>query len=370
MENQKAKDLIQKYIDGTATQKERDILNAWYIQRSNSTIDEMPEPNYAYWNKKIGDQLPRAAKTTPIWSRYSAAAAIILIAWASLLFLKQYHQKTNQIISAVTADITPGKNSATLTLANGKKIILSDVTSGALAEEAGVSISKTKEGQLVYEIEDSNSQTNQMNTLTTANGETYQVRLPDGSLVWLNAASSLTYPTSLNKGDVRRVELKGEGYFEIAKDKKHPFVVKTAEQEVKVLGTHFNINAYHDERKTVTTLLEGSVKVSSSKEQKTLFPNQQSSITEDGFFIKTVETDDVIAWKNGLFLFNDEPLGSIMRKLSRWYDVEVIYHDVDQDKLFFGGVSRYDNVSKVLKKLELTGGVHFKIDGRRVIVNK
>jgi len=370
MDNQKGQELIQKYLDGTATAEEKMLLNSWYNERSRTMTDEMPELDYEYWSAKISNQLPGGHKTISGWFKYSIAAAILIIAGAGFVFFKQYDKKINGITIAQSSHIRPGKKTATLTLANGKKITLSDAKNGELAEEAGISISKTKDGELVYEIEDSRSQANQMNTLTTAKGETYQVRLPDGSMVWLNAASSLIYPTSLNKGNIRKVELKGEGYFEIAKDKKRPFIVKTAQQEVTVLGTHFNISAYAEEKKTLTTLVEGSVKVSSTKDYKVLVPNQQSSTTGSDFSVETVEADEVIAWKNGLFIFNDESLESIMREISRWYDVEVVFDDVNKDKLLFGGVSRHDDILKVLKKIELTGGIHFKIEGRRIIIEK
>lgn len=370
MENKKAKELIEKYNNGTATEQERALLNSWYNDRSNTMDNELPEPDYDHWNRKIASQLPGESKKTFSWIKYSAAAAILIITGAGLFFYKQSGHKPNEVTASATTSITPGKRSATLTLANGKKIRLSEANNGSLAEEMGVSISKTKDGELVYEVEDSNVQSNQTNTLSTAKGETYQVRLPDGSLVWLNAESSLIYPASFNKNSVRRIELTGEGYFEIAKDKKRPFVVKTSLQEVTVLGTHFNIHAYPEEKANFTTLLEGSVKVADGKDQKILVPDQQSATTGNGLSIRAVEADDVIAWKNGLFIFNDESLESVMREISRWYDIEVVYRNVDRNKLFFGGISRYDSISKILKKLELTGGVHFKIEGRRIIVSK
>ncbi|PTS97168.1 anti-sigma factor [Pedobacter sp. HMWF019] len=370
MKENKSKDLIEKYLNGTATEQEKAILNSWYSNRSRAMADEMPEPDYELWDRKISSQLPKPGKTISGWFKYSVAAAVMILVGTGIFFYKQYDKKRDQNVITAAMDIAPGKKSATLTLANGKKIRLSDVNNGSLAKEAGVTISKTKEGELVYEIEDTDIESNPLNTLTTAKGETYKIRLPDGSLVWLNAASSLIYPASLNKNGVRRVELKGEGYFEIAKDKKHPFVVKTSQQEVTVLGTHFNISAYPEEAVTLTTLLEGSVKVANSKDQKILVPNQQSATSGNSFSVKTVETDDVIAWKNGLFVFNDESLENIMREVCRWYDIEVIYRNADKNKLFFGGISRYDHLSGILKKLELTEGVHFKLEGRRIIVSK
>jgi transmembrane sensor len=299
-----------------------------------------------------------------------AAAAVAMMVLGVGLFYSGFNPKPLTQELAYQNDIAPGKQGATLTLASGKKIRLTDVANGELAKEAGVVITKSANGQLIYEIKGSDTQSNKINTLSTAKGETYQLRLPDGSLVWLNAASSLTYAANLNERGKRRVRLEGEGYFEIAKDKAHPFVVESKGQQVEVLGTHFNVNAYDNEPAVTTTLTEGSVKVDSRGLTKTLSPGQQATVSSDNIMVKSVRVENVLAWKEGAFLFEEESLASIMRKISRWYDVDVVYKNVDQNELYGGGVSRYDKVSKVLENLELTGGLRFKIEGRTVIVMK
>lgn len=189
--------------------------------------------------------------------------------------------------------------------------------------------------------------------------------------MFLNAQSSLKYPTSFANTAKREVALSGEGYFEVAKDKLHPFIVATDKQRVEVLGTHFNISSYPDEENIRTTLLEGSVKVVSGSSKSLLVPNQQASMGKDGLKVREVNVDEVVSWKNGMFAFSDLPLEEIMKKIARWYNVEVVYEQgVNKAEAYGGSVSRYDNVSRVLSKLELTGSVHFKVEGRRIIVTK
>ncbi|MGY0036944.1 FecR family protein [Pedobacter sp. NJ-S-72] len=211
--------------------------------------------------------------------------------------------------------------------------------------------------------------------METPKGGQYQLVLPDGTKVWLNAASSLRYPVAF-QGNERKVELTGEAYFEVAKDKTRPFEVYSNNQVVQVLGTHFNINAYSNEPFVSTTLLEGSVKVTNSltNAQKIIRPGQQSLISKDGqagIEVKNMDLDEAVAWKNGYFMFNEEELESILKKVSRWYNVDVQYEQEElKHQLFSGTLSKYSNVSQVLKKLEMLQSIHFKIEGRKIIVTK
>jgi transmembrane sensor len=313
----------------------------------------------------------RAPLIRKLWSRIAVAASIVLVA-GTVLYL--YHVNSRQDVTAGTSAgnlIVPGKHSATLTLANGKKIILSDAVNGTLTREAGININKTADGRLVYEIKNrAEGDENKINTLSTAKGETYQVRLPDGSMVTLNAASSLSYATSLNKNGERRVELKGEGYFEVAKDKKHPFIVKTPTQEISVLGTHFNVNAYADEEVVKTTLLEGSVRIRTAGEQRMLIPGEQAIVRGDKVSISKADIESAVAWKNGEFVFTGQPITEIMRVLSRWYNVEVEFNGPVTKEQFEGSALKEKNITDVLELLELTGAVHFKIEGRKIIVSR
>lgn len=306
-----------------------------------------------------------------LWPRMAVAASIALaIIIGGYLYLN--HKPSKQDTIAYANDVTPGKNAATLILASGKKIVLSDAKNGQLAEEAGVLITKDANGQLSYEIKDQNlTETNRINTLTTAKGETYQVKLPDGTTIWLNAASTLKYPASFARLRHRSVELIGEAYFEVAKDKLHPFVVNSKDQQVEVLGTHFNINSYANEPAIKTTLLEGSVKVSLPKgKHRILEPNQQASFAGAEITVADIDPELAMAWKDNNFIFDNADIGFIMRMVERWYNVRIIYDGPIPEDKFNGAVSRFKNVSYVLRIMERTGKVHFKIDGRNILVSK
>lgn len=304
-----------------------------------------------------------------LWSRIAVAASVILIAGLGGLFFFQ-NQQSEHPIARYSNDVAPGIQSATLTLANGKQIKLTTASQGKLANESGVSISKSSDGHLVYEIQDpATARENAFNTLRTAKGETFQVKLPDGTLIWLNAASSLKYPVSFAKLKSRRVELSGEAYFEVAKDKRLPFVVESGGQQVQVLGTHFNVNAYADEPGTSTTLLEGSIKILAAGATVVVKPGQQADFKDGRINIAEVNPDMAVDWKNGKFRFKNEPLASILRKISRWYDVEIDDQlDPKNMPTFTGSVSRLDHVSAVLKMLEETSDVKFQVEGKTIKV--
>ncbi|SMC44313.1 FecR family protein [Pedobacter africanus] len=261
-------------------------------------------------------------------------------------------------------DIAPGGNKATLTLANGKTITLSDAKSGVVIDAGKLSYNDGSplNDDLTGDVKD------ELMEINTPKGGQYELTLPDGSKIWLNAASTLKFPKTFSGQPGRTVELSGEAYFEVAKDKLHPFRVKSAGQEVEVLGTHFNVNAYRDEAHIKTTLLEGKVKVNDAA---ILSPNEEAVVAGGKIKINQVNAQEAVAWKNGEFMFNDEQLGIIMRKIARWYDLEIRYQDENmQTQLFGGTITKFGNVSDVLRMLELTGGVHFKIEGRRIIVNR
>ncbi len=304
-----------------------------------------------------------------LWKRIALTAAIVLIAFVTSLYF--YNRQEKQVQPAYAADHAPGVNGATLTLAGGKQIDLNKANDGALAAEAGVTITKTADGQLVYSVNNSSAQAGSMNTLSTTLGQTYMVILPDQTKVWLNAASQLRYPASFNGLAKREVDLTGEAYFEVSKTN-IPFIVKTATQEIEVLGTHFNVNSYSTEEPVRTTLLEGSVKVTAkaaSKETVTLKPGQEASLLASRLRVKDVEATYAVAWKNGYFMFNSESLEEIMERLSRWYQVKVIFEDEQlKRQTFFGTVSRFENISKVLRMLEKTKEVAFEIEENQVKV--
>lgn len=316
----------------------------------------------------------KTSKLKPI-IRWAAASIVILLGVGFAYFYNSRTSATN-IDKPYASDANPGGNKAILVLADGRKISLTDVGKGDVAKEAGLSITKTADGQLVYNVINQeagkNSQKNIFNTIETPKGGMWEIRLPDGSAVWLNAASSLTYPIAFSEGGKRVVELKGEAYFEVVKDKLHPFIVKTAKQEVEVLGTSFNINSYTDEVVVKTTLLEGSVRITpNGLSASDLKPDEQAVLTNNAIAVNKVDANEAIDWKNGYFMFNNERQESIMRKIARWYNIKVEYADPEAKNVtYYGSISRFENVSKVLRKFEQTGEVRFEVEKNKITVFK
>jgi len=363
--------IMERVSNSTASDDEIARFNSWCdsFKGHESEITNLEEIQ-ARILTRIQGNIVRKPWVIPLYVKRIAVAAIAVMVIGTGIFVRSRHQIQKQDINYAN-DVAPGKHGATLTLADGKKIYLTDLAAGHLANESGVNISKNADGEIVYTVTaDINSTAHAINTLQTTRGEQTQLRLPDGSTVYLNAASSLKYPASFMHQEERRVTLSGEGYFEIAKDKAHPFIVESSGQEVKVLGTHFNINAYSNNPDSKTTLLEGSVKITTSKQSKNLTPGTEASNDGKDIVVRQVDTELAVAWKNNLFLFENEELGSIMRQVERWYNVEVIYSDSIAHERFGGGVSRFDSVAKLLKSLEATGKVHFKIEGRKIYVSK
>ncbi|MDR6784397.1 FecR family protein [Pedobacter africanus] len=308
-------------------------------------------------------------------SRLWLKVAAVLVLCAGVVFFTTQTKK-----GELLADVAPGGNKAILTLADGSKILLDSAVNGEVIKQSGVVVTKAADGQLVYTIQergaDGDHKKNLTNTVSTPRGGQYQVNLPDGTRVWLNAASELKFPLSFAGLKERRVSLTGEAYFEVKKDAAKPFIVASDRQVVQVLGTHFNVNSYKEDTNTKTTLLEGAVKVQSLKggspDEAMLKPGQQARIgnASSAISVATVDPLAEIAWKKGQFFFENEPIENIMKEVSRWYDVDIVYKDDFAGKTVWGSVTRYGNVSKVLSILELTGGIHFKIEGRRIIVHK
>jgi transmembrane sensor len=392
MQKEQIEELVRKYFNNTATPKELDQLSAWYRTTSSEEVEwfamvaNEEEILKAAMLKNIQNEIGGQANrsTRKLWPRIAAAAAILLVVGAALFFYTQRHLEGSAATRDLLAnDIKPGGNKAYLVLSNGKRVSLTDASNGELAKEAGVEITKTANGQVIYAAKDPSlpaaslpggargsegiKYSNALNTIETPRGGQYQVRLPDGSKVWLNAASKLIYPVSFNGRGQRVVELSGEAYFEIFKNKLQPFVVKSKNQEVTVLGTHFNVNSYADEPDTKTTLLEGSVRINGT----ILKPNEQAILAGGKLSVKEVVAVSFTDWKDGQFYFRNEALPSVMRKLARWYNVDIRFQgEIDQTTTFSGVVSKYDHISKVLTLMEKSEGLHFKIEGRTVTVLK
>ncbi|MET1056928.1 MAG: FecR domain-containing protein [Pedobacter sp.] len=362
--------IMERISDLTATDAEIAQFNAWC---DGFKAQEIQVENFDAVSERVLLQVHRRINKKPnvflpLYMKLGAAVAVAVFIF-SVWFFSSRVKSIEEIRYA--ADIAPGRTGATLTLGSGKKVNIGLATAGDLAMESGVKISKNASGDIIYTIMPDNKVTaDAVNTLETSRGQQTQVQLPDGSRIFLNAASSLTYPASFANKKERRISLSGEGYFEIAKDKAHPFIVDTRGQELKVLGTHFNINAYSTEAVSKTTLLEGSIVVSTATSQQILTPGTELINNGSSLQVKQVDTELAIAWKNNLFLFDNEELGTIMRQVERWYDVEVIFVDGISKERFGGGVSRFDSVSKLLKSLQATGKVQFQIKGRKIYVTK
>lgn len=376
MANLNAEDLLEKYIANKVTQEERLLVENWFLREESPGLpsaEQILNDHFTIKNEILKHIGGRSEKKVNLWPGIAAAAAIILVIGATLFFYNRdaksiRHPYKGRDLAGAGNNIRPGKNIAVLTLAHGKTIQLSDAKTGIVIKNTNLTYN---DGTAISELDQANGQ---VQTITTPRGGTYQITLSDGTKVWLNSASSLTYSGVLNEYGQRKVDLKGEAYFEVARDKKHPFLVKSAGQEVEVLGTHFNISSYADEQQTTTTLLEGKVHVialqlrNGLKAQVNLAPGQQSILTSAGLNKQNINTEEAIAWKDGYFLFENENLESIMRKIARWYDVEVEYRGKMTDKLFGGMVSRSKNITQVLKIIQKTGNVKIKIEGRRVII--
>jgi len=323
---------------------------------------------------RLTEQIEPPVKTRSLFSRWIPAAAVLLGAIGIGLFFLHPKSQQQAIVAINKApyknDLPPGGNKAILTLANGKQLALNDIRNGAITKQGPATVSKTRNGQIVYAAPASAVTENAIiyNTVSTPRGGQYQVTLPDGTNVWLNAASSLKFPTTFT-GNERDVELTGEAYFEVAKNKEKPFKVSVNKVVVEVLGTHFNIMGYDNEPSIKTTLLEGSVKVKSDNAHALLVPGQQALASRDNDHIKVQKADieEAMAWKNGYFIFHKEDIQDIMKKVVRWYDVDVVYQGNVKES-FGGSVSRFSNLSDLLTNLESTGTIHFKLEGRRLTV--
>lgn len=319
-------------------------------------------------NKKVG-----AVRHIVTMNRWWAAAAILLVlASISYVLVNNKEQKASPVLAAqaVKQDILPGGNRATLTLADGSSIVLDSAQNGSLAKQGNSQVVKLKDGKLAYQKENNAPATIQYNTISTPRGGQYQVALSDGSQVWLNAASSITFPTSFS-GNTREVKITGEAYFEIAHNAKMPFRVTVNDMEVQVLGTHFNMNAYEDDGIVYTTLFKGSVRVVKGNESVIISPGEQAQVkfpSDKIAILKDVDLEPVTAWKNGKFIFQGEGIQSIMKQLGRWYDVYPDYQQQVTDEKFVGVISRNVNLSQILAMLERTGVVKFSIVGKNVII--
>jgi ferric-dicitrate binding protein FerR (iron transport regulator) len=383
-------DLLEKYLNnGLLPEEEQEFVNLLRQKRYRDWLsldvlarleDEHPElktlPDDA--SQKMlqaifshGEEVTPRIPSRRRWMPYAAAAILLLAVGLYFYPTRQKQEAPVVTTTPVQQDVDPGGNKAILTLADGRKIVLDSAANGQLVNQDNAEVTKTKDGELTY----NSSAAVSYNILNTPRGGQYMLTLPDGTKVWLNAASTIKFPTAFINKD-RQVELSGEAYFEVAHNAKQPFYVNLKGMSVLVLGTHFNVNAYEDENAVKTTLLEGSVRIVNRETSNVngllpvLKPSQQAVFTHDSrLTIHDVpDAEEAIAWKNGLFIFSNENITSIMRKLARWYDIDVEYKGDVSGKSLWGTMSRFEKVSEVLKMLELTNVVNFSMEGRKIIV--
>lgn len=390
------KEILERYLKNNCTPAEANTFfaflkenesNRLLIRQLKEEFEHLPVPYGTtgdYSSRvlsnllhKINEEVPVVQMSKRMWPKIAAAAAVIAVLLSGYLFFtKRAADKEIARIETIQQkfknDVTPGGDKAILVLGNGQTIVLDSAANGTLTNQGNTKIFKLNSGQLSYAQGNAAKNTEVLfNSIVTPRGGQYQVILPDGSSVWLNASSSLRFPTAF-AGKERRVEITGEAYFEVAKNTKMPFIVKINNgTEVEVLGTHFNIMAYQDEITMKATLLEGAINMRNGSDIQKLKPGQQAQLTQNKLqLVNDVDLDQAIAWKNGLFDFNDDVVPDIMRQLSRWYDIDVAYEGKIPEGHYVGSVRRKSNISEVLKMLEVAGGIHFEIQGKKIIVKK
>lgn len=377
--------LIDRYLEGTITLPELDRLEQWLHANGNNrqVFERMNDEQYrlAALQKMeqsrpldgLNEALSKLHEQKPVKRRniyrYLAAAAIALLISGGLFYFLGMKtdsvEKPSMTRGKIIQDVAPGGSKAILVLANGNTMFLNDNIDSAFTQNT-VRVHQ-QNGLLSYQSGEAKMEAVQYNTLITPKGGEYRLTLADGTRVWLNAKSALKYPTAFI-GKEREVQLTGEAYFEVEHNDKQPFVVRVNGTEIRDVGTAFNVMAYEDEEGITTTVTEGSVRIRSGDETALLVKEQQAQVNKSGgITVAKASIGEAIAWKNGNFQFNDETIEPIMREVARWYDVAVIYKGkVTQH--FVGKISRNVPVSRLLQLLELTGNVHFKIDGRTIIV--
>ncbi|GAA4798204.1 DUF4974 domain-containing protein [Olivibacter ginsenosidimutans] len=367
-------ELAEKWLNGTITPEEEVVFANWYNQNQDNTV--WVESDYAanevVLRERIRKRLQARNKSVRIgqekWKPYAyplAASIVLLLAVAVYFGTSHYFEKGE------TTDILPGGNHAVLTLGNGKKISLDEVKNQHLITASGINLTNTDEGTLVYTSTAlaAPDQSTEKNQIATPNGGKYRILLSDGSTVWLNASSSISFPVVFSD-TAREVELEGEAYFEIQADKHRPFRVVTAKHTVNVLGTSFNICAYPDDAATKTTLINGAVQVATAQTHTLLQPGQQAAsfLADARLQVSEVDVEAAMAWKMGFFTFDNESLAEVMKKVSRWYDVEVVNQSKSNDFRFGGTFSCNKKLSELLRHLEEISNYHFTLKERRIIV--
>ena len=375
-------EILTKYNKGLASREEIQFLEAYYelFDAEEDVLNNMSAQGKTQIKHQISTNISAQIATQPAkkvslftskW--WSVAAVLLVLTTVGVIYFNQEKAVVSVAKIKEEQPIKPGTNQAILTLADGSTIGLNDSSDGIVVVQNGLKVTKDAQGQISYDAED--HLVPSINTVATPRGGQYQLALPDGTKVWLNAASSIKFPTRFS-GVNRSVEVTGEVYFEVARNEKMPFLVNTHRQQIEVLGTHFNVNTYEDELEEKTTLLEGKVKVArlnSGKieisSSKTLKPGQSAALGINATRINVEEADmeAAVSWKNGYFKFDKADIHTVMRQIARWYDVDVQYVGDKNEDLFVGKIKRTENIAGVLRILELSK-IKTSIKGRTIII--
>ncbi|MFA6084679.1 FecR family protein [Mucilaginibacter sp.] len=381
MPDQKRKEfqrLVDKYLNGTATPEEQEALDRYYL-----LFRDEPEDTGLLTKKQmlaleermengLFNRIQKSAGVKRLWPRIAAAASIVLFLSFGGYYLLHKQKPQQQTAQINKQDLQPGSDKAILTTSNGQKIDLTAARKGKITVQGNTTVNKTGDGHIVYEQAQQSSGSAEplaYNTMTTPRGGQHPLTLSDGTKVWLDAASSITFPVVFGGND-RSVKITGQVYFEVAHNPAKPFRVSANGQTVEVLGTHFNINAYTDEPEMKTTLLEGSVKIIKDGKTAVLIPGQQALVSfgpAKNIVVKEADTEEAIAWHKGLFQFHDTNIQTVMRQLSRWYDVDISYEGKIHDRQFSGKM--YRNVTALtIADILSYKKIHFRIEGKKIIV--
>jgi transmembrane sensor len=383
-DEQRLKYLLRLCANDNATKEEIKEMVALLREHDEGELESVDWERV--WHKVHETTIGTARVRRMKWMRVAAAAVIVVIGTGAYFFNQPEKQQPNQKIASteshkVQQDVLPGGNKAILTLANGEQIILDSAANGVLAQQGNANVVKLANGQLAYKGTGAKADEIIYNTLGTPRGGQYRLVLPDGSKVWLNAISSIRYPTAF-AGKERIVEITGEAYFEVTKDETKPFKVLVKNQQaepgvdyndlqITVLGTHFNVNAYNDEPAIKTTLVEGSVKVTRKEQSIVIKPGEQTQLNNSGILkvVHNANVDEAVAWRNGLFEFQDADLQSILRQVMRWYDVDVDYQVNIPERYFTAIISRDKTLTGVLEILKLSD-IDYKLEGKKLVITQ
>lgn len=388
MNEDRLKYLLERYQSNECSPEEQQELDEWFHTWNPGTAgmqqwlreaggaQALSEEMYADFRERVAP--PARRRSGAVWYKVAAAAAVLIV--LLIVFypkgqreVQLAQHESNKQATQPANDIRPGSNKAVLKLADGSEIVLSDSGNSHIATQSNTAIERLQTGGIAYQVaqEQADDKPPVYNTLTTPRGGKFTLTLSDGTVVTLDAASSITYPVVFT-GKERRVEITGQAYFDVVHNAAKPFHVSAKGQLIEDLGTAFNVNAYPDDPFIKVTLVEGLVDVSNEQEKASLVPGQQAMVKdgESKMRVKVVNVEETIAWKNGWFIFHHENLQNIMKQAGRWYDAEIVIDPALMNKKLGGNISRYKEISELLENLKLTGGLDYRIEGRKVTLTK